>query len=250
MEPPPSPAYTPCMIDVQAALSAPPDHPARGLSPARLDGAVDRSRLRARRRRRRGSARGWKCRRQEAGAPLRSRRRGADSALGRGSTGSWSTTGGWRATSSILPLRGDAHVIETEVRDRARAQHPADGALRVSGGNLCTQCEAEGFRRITFFPDRPDVLSTYRVRMTADARRYPRAARQRRSGRRGRERRRRPLGRVARSVPQAVLPVRAGRGRSRREPRQPSPPARVARCGSASGSATATSRRPATRCTR
>ncbi|MGC9582149.1 UNVERIFIED_CONTAM: aminopeptidase N, partial [Salmonella enterica subsp. enterica serovar Typhimurium] len=45
--------------------------------------------------------------------------------------------------------------------------------LYASGGNLCTQCEAEGFRRITFFPDRPDVLSVYRVRMTADAQRFP-----------------------------------------------------------------------------
>ena len=38
---------------------------------------------------------------------------------------------------------------------------------------LCTQCEAEGFRRITFFPDRPDVLSRYRVRMSADKTRFP-----------------------------------------------------------------------------
>jgi aminopeptidase N len=38
---------------------------------------------------------------------------------------------------------------------------------------LCTQCEAEGFRRITFFPDRPDVLSKYRVRMEANAARFP-----------------------------------------------------------------------------
>src|SRR3546814_9849527 len=36
-----------------------------------------------------------------------------------------------------------------------------------------TQCEAEGVRRITFFPDRPDVLSRYKVRMTADKARYP-----------------------------------------------------------------------------
>ncbi|MXP10966.1 aminopeptidase N [Pseudoblastomonas halimionae] len=39
--------------------------------------------------------------------------------------------------------------------------------LYASNGMLCTQCEAEGFRRITFFPDRPDVLSTYTVRMEA-----------------------------------------------------------------------------------
>jgi len=41
--------------------------------------------------------------------------------------------------------------------------------LYRSRGVFCTQCEAEGFRRITFFPDRPDVLSTYTCRIEADA---------------------------------------------------------------------------------
>lgn len=45
--------------------------------------------------------------------------------------------------------------------------------LYASGGILCTQCEAEGFRRITFFPDRPDVLSRYRVRLEAERAAYP-----------------------------------------------------------------------------
>lgn len=40
--------------------------------------------------------------------------------------------------------------------------------LYMSGGNYCTQCEAEGFRRITYFPDRPDVMTTYTVRVEAD----------------------------------------------------------------------------------
>ena len=40
--------------------------------------------------------------------------------------------------------------------------------LYQSSGNFCTQCEAEGFRRITYFLDRPDVLSEYTVLMTAD----------------------------------------------------------------------------------
>ncbi len=40
--------------------------------------------------------------------------------------------------------------------------------LYRSGSAYCTQCEAEGFRRITYFPDRPDVLSTYTVRIEAD----------------------------------------------------------------------------------
>lgn len=45
--------------------------------------------------------------------------------------------------------------------------------LFVSGGNFCTQCEAEGFRRITYFLDRPDVMTTYTVRMEADKAAYP-----------------------------------------------------------------------------
>ena len=40
--------------------------------------------------------------------------------------------------------------------------------LYRSGSAYCTQCEAEGFRRITYFPDRPDVLSTYVTRLEAD----------------------------------------------------------------------------------
>ncbi|RKQ70925.1 aminopeptidase N [Litorimonas taeanensis] len=45
--------------------------------------------------------------------------------------------------------------------------------LYVSGGRFCTQCEAEGFRRITYYPDRPDVLSVFRVRLQADLKDYP-----------------------------------------------------------------------------
>ncbi len=40
--------------------------------------------------------------------------------------------------------------------------------LYASGGMLCTQCEPEGFRRICFYPDRPDVMSVFRVRIEAD----------------------------------------------------------------------------------
>jgi aminopeptidase N len=45
--------------------------------------------------------------------------------------------------------------------------------LYASNAMLCTQCEAEGFRRITFHPDRPDVLSRYKVRMAGDKARFP-----------------------------------------------------------------------------
>lgn len=45
--------------------------------------------------------------------------------------------------------------------------------LYVSGNSLFTQCEAQGFRRITFFPDRPDVMSRYEVVLRGDATLYP-----------------------------------------------------------------------------
>lgn len=45
--------------------------------------------------------------------------------------------------------------------------------LYKSQGTYCTQCEAEGFRRITFFQDRPDVLSTFTVRIEGDKSKYP-----------------------------------------------------------------------------
>jgi aminopeptidase N len=45
--------------------------------------------------------------------------------------------------------------------------------LYMSGGNYCTQCEAEGFRRITYYPDRPDVMTTFTTRIQADKKAYP-----------------------------------------------------------------------------
>ncbi|UZK67959.1 aminopeptidase N [Sphingomonas sp. M1-B02] len=72
----------------------------------------------------------------------------------------------------LIPLGGSAHTIETEVVIAPERNTQLQG-LYASQGMLCTQCEAEGFRRITFFPDRPDVLSRYKVRMTADKARFP-----------------------------------------------------------------------------
>ncbi|MEA3544657.1 MAG: aminopeptidase N, partial [Thermodesulfobacteriota bacterium] len=40
--------------------------------------------------------------------------------------------------------------------------------LYLTSGNFCTQCEAQGFRRMTYYPDRPDVLARFRVRIEAD----------------------------------------------------------------------------------
>jgi aminopeptidase N len=66
-----------------------------------------------------------------------------------------------------LPSPPETFVLDTEVQIDPSANTALEG-LYVSGGRFCTQCEAEGFRKITFFPDRPDVLSRYTVRIEAD----------------------------------------------------------------------------------
>jgi aminopeptidase N len=60
--------------------------------------------------------------------------------------------------------------IETIVDPSANTQ--LSGLYR-SNGTYCTQCEAEGFRRITYFPDRPDVMAIYTTRIEADKRESP-----------------------------------------------------------------------------
>ena len=52
-------------------------------------------------------------------------------------------------------------------------QNTALEGLYHSGRLLCTQCEAEGFRRITYYPDRPDVMSVFTVTIAADAEKWP-----------------------------------------------------------------------------
>ena len=72
----------------------------------------------------------------------------------------------------LIDLPGDRHEIgiDTEISPVANTKLMG---LYASNGMLCTQCEAQGFRRITFFPDRPDVLSKYRVRMEGDKAQFP-----------------------------------------------------------------------------
>jgi aminopeptidase N len=72
-------------------------------------------------------------------------------------------------TVAVLPASATVEIL-VETAPRANTQLMG---LYESGGILCTQCEAEGFRRITYFPDRPDVLTRYSVRMSADKARYP-----------------------------------------------------------------------------
>ncbi|KEQ52570.1 aminopeptidase N [Sphingobium chlorophenolicum] len=80
----------------------------------------------------------------------------------------WSLDGG----TLTIPLSGASHLVKSFVEISPQSNSKLMG-LYASGGLLCTQCEAEGFRRITFFPDRPDVLSRYSVRLAADKALYP-----------------------------------------------------------------------------
>jgi aminopeptidase N len=104
-------------------------------------------------------------------------------------------------------------TLETVVDPQANTQLMG---LYRSSGTWCTQCEAEGFRRITYFLDRPDVLAVYTTRIEADRSERAGAARQRQPRRRGDARRRAaPLRRLERSPSEAKLPLRARRRRSR-----------------------------------
>ena len=62
--------------------------------------------------------------------------------------------------------------LETEV-DIDPASNTALEGLYLSNGMFCTQCEAEGFRRITYYPDRPDVMATFSTTVIGDAETLP-----------------------------------------------------------------------------
>jgi aminopeptidase N len=85
------------------------------------------------------------------------------------------TEGTYEATATSLtikapPRREFSLEIETEIRPQENTK--LEG-LYKSSGNYCTQCEAEGFRRITYHIDRPDVMSVYTVKISADKSHYP-----------------------------------------------------------------------------
>jgi len=61
----------------------------------------------------------------------------------------------------------DAFTLEIKTIINPQANTALEGLYR-SSGNYCTQCEAHGFRRITYFQDRPDVMATFTVRIIAD----------------------------------------------------------------------------------
>jgi aminopeptidase N len=93
----------------------------------------------------------------------------------------------------LLSAKLDGREISADIDDKGMTLPPPDAdeftmefvteiypekntrleGLYNSGGTYCTQCEAEGFRRITFYPDRPDVMATFRVRIEADKEKCP-----------------------------------------------------------------------------
>ena len=76
------------------------------------------------------------------------------------------------AEGLTLPAVPDRFRLETEVLIHPAANTALEGLYR-SGPMLCTQCEAEGFRKITYFLDRPDVMSRFRTTLVGDKARYP-----------------------------------------------------------------------------
>jgi len=66
----------------------------------------------------------------------------------------------------------DAFLLDIETRIHPEANTELSG-LYKSGGNFCTQCEPEGFRRITYFIDRPDVMARFSASIVADRKHYP-----------------------------------------------------------------------------
>lgn len=72
---------------------------------------------------------------------------------------------GLTLAAGLLPQ--GAFVLETEVEIAPEGNTALEG-LYMSNGMYCTQCEAEGFRKITYYPDRPDVMARFHVRIESD----------------------------------------------------------------------------------
>lgn len=81
---------------------------------------------------------------------------------------------GYRRDEDTLTLWGlsERAFIETTVQIKPQLNTSLNG-LYQSRGMYCTQCEAQGFRQITFYLDRPDIMSEFSTRIVADEQRYP-----------------------------------------------------------------------------
>ena len=70
-------------------------------------------------------------------------------------------------TIAAIHLPTGPFLWEAEVEIDPQGNTALEG-LYMSGGIYCTQCEAEGFRKITYYPDRPDVMAPFKVRIESD----------------------------------------------------------------------------------
>ena len=75
-------------------------------------------------------------------------------------------------TLTIADVPSERFIVEVET-EILPAENKSLMGLYASGGNLFTQCEPEGFRKITFYIDRPDVMSKFTTTIVADKKRYP-----------------------------------------------------------------------------
>ena len=75
-------------------------------------------------------------------------------------------------TLTIAGVSSERFTVEVET-EILPAENKSLMGLYASGGNLFTQCEPEGFRKITFYIDRPDVMSKFTTTIVADKKRYP-----------------------------------------------------------------------------
>ncbi|MBV8634489.1 MAG: aminopeptidase N, partial [Burkholderiaceae bacterium] len=80
----------------------------------------------------------------------------------------------YRLADGIIEIPDAPDEAELEIETLIRPdKNTSLMGLYVSNGNFFTQCEAEGFRKITYFPDRPDVMARYTVMLRADKARFP-----------------------------------------------------------------------------
>ena len=84
------------------------------------------------------------------------------------------TAGDYQLDDSHLTLQPTqaSFVIDSTVRIHPEANTALEG-LYKSGKMFCTQCEAEGFRKITYYLDRPDVMSKFTTTLSADKHNFP-----------------------------------------------------------------------------
>jgi len=80
----------------------------------------------------------------------------------------------YQKTEDALIISHCDEVFELKIVTRIYPQKNTQlTGLYRSNGLYCSQCEAEGFRRITYYPDRPDVLAVFTTRIVADAEKFP-----------------------------------------------------------------------------